>query len=83
MPLTSDETELLRKFRKQIGQNIHQARAVQKLTLQKLAKYTGMRPEVIDGYEIGKGEIGLKEMVKISIVLGIDTAKLLPTESLL
>ena len=77
MLYNSEETKLIRALRRQIGQNIHNARSRQKLTLRKLSKYTGLSPEMLDKYEVGKEEIDLREIVKISLVLKVNIDQLL------
>jgi transcriptional regulator with XRE-family HTH domain len=67
-------THLLRHLRQVIGQNIHALRVHRKITLRKLARLTGVPEHLLDHYELGKNEIGLSDLLKISCVLevGID-----------
>lgn len=68
-------TEKLRGMRRDIGLNIHYHRARRKMTLDELAAATGMPRDMIDRYEIGKGEIPLDVMLKIACVLGVEAGE--------
>lgn len=71
----SYSTHLLRHFRHTIGQNIHRHRRKQKLPLSKLAKLSGVSEKLLDHYELGKNEIQLDEILKISCALGVPVAE--------
>ncbi len=70
-------TRLLRQTRRTIGQNIHQHRMKQNITLEKLADITGVPLWLLDRYEIGQREIRLHELVKLSDVFGVTMESLL------
>jgi transcriptional regulator with XRE-family HTH domain len=65
-------THLLRHLRATIGNNIRHHRTQQKLTLHKLARHTGIPPWLLDQYELGKNEIRLDELLKISYALDVE-----------
>jgi DNA-binding Xre family transcriptional regulator len=64
-------THMLRHLRLVIGQNIHRLRAQRELSLRKLATESGVSEELIERYEIGKGDIQLRELLKIACVLAV------------
>ena len=70
-------THLLRHLRFTIGQNIHRHRSQQKLPLSKLARLTGVPELLLDHYELGKSEIRLDELLKISCTLEVNIQELL------
>jgi transcriptional regulator with XRE-family HTH domain len=70
-------THLLRHLRATIGQNIRHHRTQQKMPLHKLAKLTGIPTQLLDHYELGKNEIRLDEMLKITCALRIEIQKLI------
>jgi len=70
-------THLLRHLRFTIGQNIQRRRVQKKLSLQKLSRLSGVSEQLIDHYELGKSEIGLREMLRIACILEIKTEDLL------
>ena len=77
MQLNRDEARTVQRWRKSIGTNIHQARMRRKLVMAKFSKNTGMSQQILDLYELGKGEIDLNQMVKIASALRIDVCQLL------
>ncbi|HEY0302272.1 MAG TPA: helix-turn-helix transcriptional regulator [Rhizomicrobium sp.] len=60
-----------------MGHNIHSARVERKLLLNKLAAASGVSPELLDRYELGKNEIQLDELLKIACVLDRSVGALL------
>jgi transcriptional regulator with XRE-family HTH domain len=68
---TSYSVHQLRHLRRTIGQNIHAARTRRQFTLSKLAKTSGVPEWRIDQYELGKNEIGLDDMLRLSAALGV------------
>lgn len=70
-------THLLRHLRFIIGRNIHKERVKQKLTLRKLAKITEIPESLLDHYELGKNDISLLELLKITCALQTDISKMI------
>ncbi len=68
---------ILRHLRLTIGRNIHSLRLKHKLTLRKLSRLNGIPECLLDQYELGKNEIRLEEVLKISCVLEVRLSKLL------
>lgn len=69
--MTIYSTKLWRAVRRQIGRDLHEARAKQKLPLEKLSRQTGIPVALLDHYELGKGEIRLDELLRLWCVLGV------------
>lgn len=70
-------TKMLRVLRADIGRNIHEARVRRKLVLAKLTRLSGVPKEKLDRYELGKNEIRLDELLRISCALDVPLARLL------
>ena len=70
-------TTLLRQLRRAIGRNIHEIRAAQKMPLKKLARQSGVPEHLLDQYELGKNQIELHALLKISLALGKELPELL------
>ena len=70
-------TNSLRQLRFTIGQNIHILRLRKKMTLQKLSKISGISENLLDQYELGKNEISLYELLKISYALKSEIKKII------
>jgi len=70
-------THLFRHLRFTIGQNIHRLRARQELPLGKLAQLTGISRDLLEYYEIGKGDIQLHEMLKLACFFQVEMHDLL------
>lgn len=70
-------TALIRELRKTIGRNIYRQRGRRGMTLRKLAKRSGVREEMLDYYEIGRDELGLDDLVRISLALDVRIEDLL------
>ena len=70
-------TKMLRALRADIGRNIHDSRRKRKLVLSKLARLSGICEDLIDRYELGKNEIRLDELLRISCALNVPFARLL------
>ncbi len=70
-------THSFRHLRFVIGQNIHKARSGRKMTLEKLSRLSGVSGSLIDSYELGKYEISLNDLYRISCALEIDVTKLM------
>lgn len=64
-------TKELRLLRKNIGKNIHDIRLKKKITLEKLSNYTKISTRLLDHYEMGKGEIGFNQLLKICLALKV------------
>ena len=69
-------TRKWRKIRKSIGNNIRHYRTVQKFTLKKLSDLSGLPTNLIDNYELGKGELRLHALIKIAMAMQIDVRNL-------
>lgn len=69
-------THLFRHTRAQIGRNIYQLRVKHGLTLQKIAKCSGVPLEKLDQYEIGKNEISVADLLKIACVFGTEISEM-------
>lgn len=63
---------LYRQLRRTIGSNIHALRLERGVTLHRLSLLTGISIELLDQFEMGKNEIALRELLKISCVLGVE-----------
>jgi transcriptional regulator with XRE-family HTH domain len=70
-------THLLRHLRFTIGQNIHRLRAKQELPLGKLSQLTDISRDLLEYYEIGKGDIQLRELLKIACFFGVEVQELM------
>jgi hypothetical protein len=68
----SPTTQILRTLRRQIGHDIHTARLAKRMTLAKLSRLTHIPVWQLDQFELGKGEIGLEELVRVWWVLKIE-----------
>jgi len=77
-----DVTDKLRRLRRRIGENIHVTRKQRKMPLKKLARLSLLNPDLIDRLEIGKGEINLIHLVRLSIALQVDVTILLDVQPL-
>lgn len=73
-------TKKLRILRRIIGENIHFCRYVEKVTLRKLARRTGIDAHKLDQFEMGKNQIQLEHLCVIAQQLNteIETLLLLP-----
>lgn len=69
-------THLFRHLRLTIGSNIHNHRVRQKMPLQKLSKLSSIPENLIDLYELGKYEIRLEQLFRISCALKVDLTRL-------
>jgi len=69
-------TKLLRSLRSTIGSNIHHYRIKQKMPLRKLSRLSGVSENLLDCYELGKYEISLADLLRISCALRVDFNKL-------
>ena len=67
----------LRHLRRRIGATIHDARCRDRISIRRLAEATQLSFRKIDAYELGRGEMKLEHLFRISIVLGIGLADLL------
>ncbi len=70
-------TVKVRETRRQVGANIHTLRLRRGLTLEKLSRLARLAPDTIDRLEMGKGEIGLEHLARLSGALDADIAVLL------
>lgn len=70
-------THLLRHLRFTIGQNIHRLRAQRAMTISKLSAASGVAEDLIERYEIGKGDVQLHEVLKVACALSVTTDSLL------
>jgi transcriptional regulator with XRE-family HTH domain len=70
-------THLMRHLRLTIGQNIHKQRLKQKMSLRRLAQLSGISEFLLDQYELGKNEIHLDKILKISCALEVEVVELL------
>lgn len=71
----------IRRLRKRIGENIHAVRRLNKIPLENLARLSYLSADSIDRLEIGKGEINLLHIVKLSLALKVETDLLLDTKT--
>ncbi len=65
-------TDKVRETRWRIGANIHALRLRHGLTLEKLSRLTHLAPDTIDRLEMGKGEIRLHHLARLSGALRTD-----------
>ncbi len=70
-------THFFRHLRFTVGWNIHALRAKHRMPLHKLAAITGISETMLDAYELGKYEIGLRELLKISCALKAEASDML------
>ena len=70
-------THLLRHKRFIIGQNIHHHRRKKKIPLPRLARLTSLSELLIDHYELGKNEVRLDHLLKISCALNVGLESLM------
>jgi transcriptional regulator with XRE-family HTH domain len=71
------QTDSIRCLRRMIGKNIHRLRSRQKTPLRKLSKISGVPEWLLDHYELGKNEISLDQMLKISCALHVSVTDLI------
>jgi transcriptional regulator with XRE-family HTH domain len=80
-------THLLRHLRTTIGTEIQEARRKKRMTLSVLAQQSGISEKLLDFYELGKGEITLEELLRVSCVLTngttLDSQSIFDLENLL
>lgn len=69
-------THLYRHLRCTIGKNLREARSKQGLTMAKLAKESGIPAYMIDRYEMGKTDMRLHALIKLSTALNLPLATL-------
>ena len=69
--------EELRIIQKNIGNNIHETRLRKKITLNRLSRLTGLSMRLIDQYEMGKNNLRIRELFKISSALDVEIEHLL------
>lgn len=62
-------TEQLRVLRRRIGDNLHSLRLARRLTLEKLARLSGLHADTIDRFEMGKEQVGLEHIVCLAAAL--------------
>jgi transcriptional regulator with XRE-family HTH domain len=70
-------THLFRHLRFTIGQNIQRQRVKKRIPLKKLAQLSGVSEYLLDQYELGKNDLHLNELFRISCVLGISMGDLM------
>ena len=72
-----DITSQTRDVRRRIGHNLHIARVDRGITLEKLARSSGLSLRCLDLIEMGKGDINLRYIVALAIILRVDVSVLL------
>ncbi|HRJ12498.1 MAG TPA: helix-turn-helix transcriptional regulator [Alphaproteobacteria bacterium] len=70
-------TQLLRQVRRSIGANIWRARQRRRMTIKKLSQLSGVPEWRIDQYELGKNEIKLDDLLRLSCALGVGMEKII------
>ena len=75
--LTAKENKQFKITLKTIGHNINNARRQRDFTLKKLSRCTGLNMETLDNYELGKTNIQVHILMKISIALGVSLHNLM------
>jgi transcriptional regulator with XRE-family HTH domain len=70
-------THLLRNLRFTIGQNIQKQRIRKKMPLKRLAQLSGLSEHLLDRYELGKNEIHLHDLLRISCALEVGIEKIM------
>ncbi len=83
MQLTKEETKYFRAVRKNIGQNILNARRAKKLSLYRLSKEVGINPHNLDLFELGKKHISIEKLVKISSALNVNLDRLIDIDNVM
>lgn len=71
MMLTKQEKQAIRAIRRAIGANMQAVRMQKRITLQRCARITGISIAKLDKYEMGKDELNIPALVKISGVLEV------------
>jgi ribosome-binding protein aMBF1 (putative translation factor) len=64
----------LRQLRRIIGENIRHARTQKRMTLRQLSRTTGIPEHLLDQYELGKNEISIEEIIKITAYISASTS---------
>ena len=77
MQLTKEEAAYFGTLRKRIGANILTARRNKKLSLYRLSKEVGINSHNLDLFELGKKQITIEKLIKISSVLGVSPEHLM------
>ncbi len=67
-----DHIQRLRAVRRQIGGNIWRLRQRRRMTIRKLSQLSGVPEWRIDQYELGKNEIGVEELLRLSCAMQVD-----------
>ncbi len=75
--LQKSAMENVRAMRRRIGLNIRALRTMRRMPLEKLSRLSGLAPDTIDRLELGKDEIGLDHIMRLSAALQIRAARLL------
>jgi transcriptional regulator with XRE-family HTH domain len=70
--MTSPHTRKLRQLRRIIGNNIRNQRLKRNMTLAKLSRLTNYSMNRLDMFEMGKDEIELHYLSRLSIALNCD-----------
>ncbi len=70
-------TAKIRILQKNAGARLQAVRLARRLTLEKLSRLTGLTPDTLDRLEMGKGEINLHHLMRLSIALHIQADTLL------
>ncbi len=60
-----------RALRRRMGANIHAARARRGWSLDKAASHAGMSVEAVDRIELGKGDMDLREIIRLCLAMGV------------
>lgn len=71
----------LRTLRRTIGANIHCLRKNRKITLWELSRLTGIKPEKLDQFEIGKRAIQFEHLACIASALKVGMADFLQSSA--
>ena len=75
--ITDKIRPILRSLRREIGENIYAVRKKRKIKLTKLARQTGLGVSLLDGLEMGRGELTLPQLATISWALNVSPWHLL------
>lgn len=75
-----ESTRKLRLFRKNVGRNMHNLRIERRLTLYQFAELLNMRPELIDRYELGMGQVSVEFISRAAAALEVEIERLVAKE---
>ncbi len=70
-------THAWRHLRFIVGRNIHHHRVLNKMTLDELSQQSGVPVWLLDRYELGREELALYHVFRISCALQVEVARMM------